>query len=832
MNAPKNHPGNDSGTVGAPVGFRSHAAALAGFIVLTLVMTYPTALRMGSSVADAADPLFNTWVIAWNARSLTTGNLQGLFDTNIFYPAPNTAAYSEFLIPQSLIAAPVLWISDNPILAYNVALLAAIVTSAFGAYLLGAYLTDRIGGLLAGIVFAFNPFMMNHLTHVQFLSAFGIPLAFLYLHKFLGHGRTRHLLLFSLFYVLQSLANTYYALYLTLFAGLYIVFHVVRRKRYLDLRFWLHMALHVSIALLMLGPFFFRYFALRRDFGMMIRRDESVATALSFLATSPINRLYGAATAGYFQNEAALFPGVLAVLLAAVGIWGGFKLRDRELRYQGPRSVAVVYRATTLGLVLLGILVVEILTGGGVDVSIGSIPIRSASVAIPLALVVVTWVARWALERRYAIRVRASGAWDSRLVYLGMLALGLALTIPSGLSTFVHQRVPGFDGMRSASRIHVMTMLAIAILAAYGMAAVSERFGRRRGGVVATVLGLGLCIEYLSVPAPAVAVPTRKDAPEVYRWLAAQNEDFAFVEYPILTRLQIWQTYFSTYHWKRLVTGASAFPAGTYIELVQRDEAVPSPSTLDDFERIGVRYLVVHEWPNEEVDPAALQAALDRLSDRLQLVATLASYDLSGGESGRHRVLSGGRARVYELTRSDWRPPRLLRSVPRRAGAETLRCDRGQWALKASTNPDLLGSAVDGDLATRWYSLQQPGQFFEVDLGEEAVLNGVVLDVSGQYLQNAPRGYRVQVSRDGETWSTVAENPDYRPPLTEFLRPRGYEADIAFPAVAARHVRIVQTGRDDDYRWSVSEIHVTTPSEPRRDSVRLRGKGGLTLSKR
>ena len=69
------------------------------------------------------------------------------------------------------------------------------------------------------------------------------------------------------------------------------------------------------------------------------------------------------------------------------------------------------------------------------------------------------------------------------------------------------------------------------------------------------------------------------------------------------------------------------------------------------------------------------------------------------------------------------------------------------------------------------------------------------------------------VTVDGQAWSTVAEDPAYQVPLTQFLRPRGLrKLDIPFPLVTARHIRIVQTGRDFAYGWSINEINVTTPT--------------------
>lgn len=784
-------------------GFRSHAPALIGFIVITIVMTYPTVFRMGSAVNDGRDPLFNAWVIAWNAHSLLTGSPSGLFDANIFYPAPNTAAHSEFLLPQSVVATPVFWATPNPILTYNFVLLASIVTSAFGAYLLGSYLTCRLGGFIAGLVFAFNPFMMNQLSHLQLLSAGGIPLSFLFLHKFFADGRTRNLLLFSSFYVVQSLANTYYALYLTLFAGLYILAHVVWQRRYFDGRFWLQMTLHVAVALVALTPFFYRYVELRRDFGMMVRSDESVATALSFVATSPDNRLYGDTTKAYFANEAALFPGLCAAALAAVGLWGGVTRRKRKLDHTGPAVVAIVYRATAWALVLFGALAAEILARGESTTS---------SLRNIVVLILALGGIRLVLKRRYAITSSVSGEWDTRWIYVSMLALALVLTIPSGFSAFVHGHVPGFEGIRSVTRIHVMSMLAISVLAAYAIAAWVARLGRRNGRLLTAIVAVVIGAEYISVPVPSVTIPSREEAPEVYRWLASQEEDFAFVEYPIDRSLQTWQVFFTTYHWKRLVTGASAFASEAYIELIQRREPVPSPSTLRDFERIGVRYLIVHERPTEDVAPEKIERALDVVDDRLRLTASFDSYDVLREPGAGRRMIVGGRARVFELTRSDWSPPRLIRELPPRAGAEISSERRTEWGLTASTNPELMNRAVDGDLSTRWYSLQRPGEFFQLDLGREHVVNGVIIDVSRAHRWAAPRGYRVEISRDAETWSIVAEDPDYLLPLTETLRPRRYRIDIPFADAAARYLRVTQTGTDDDYRWSISEIYVTTPA--------------------
>lgn len=784
---------------------RAHAPALLGYAALTVGLTFPIAFRAGTTLRDSGDPLFNTWILAWNAHSLAHGNLLGFFDANIFFPTPNTLAYSEFLIPQTLVAAPAAWLSGNPILAYNAALLAAFFTTAVATYALGTYLNGRLAGFVAGLIFAFSPFMISHLSHLQVLSAAGIPLVFLFLERFLTGGRTRHLLLFSAAYVLQTLANAYYAMYLALFAGLYILVHVVQRRRYLDRRLWGHMALHTAIVAVTIGPFFSRYLALRQDLGF-VRQPTNSVTSFSFLTTPPFNWLYGAVTEGGGSSESALFPGVCALLLALIGLIAGLGLRERR-RHRGPSWALTSYR--TMGWILVGWVgvVVAIAVTGGIDTELGGIQIRATSYRNPLLVLLLLVVLRVGL--RWIARLDPPDRpADPRLLYALMVAVAFVLTLPGGPNRLLYG-LPGFDGLRATTRVHVITMLGVAVLASYGVTALRSRLGGRGGTIVAGTLTALTVVEYVSVPIPLTPVPVKQDIPAVHRWMATHDDDFAFAEYPIARPLLLWQQYFSTYHWKRLVTGASGYPSPIYVELLNRNEAVPSPATLKDFEEMGVRYLVVHDRPSASVSTVELDQAIGRLGERLRLVDTLESYDLQTEPD--ETIITSGTARIYALTRSDWESPRLVRRVPERSGAKVM-THRDRWLVTAEPHPELAGLAVDGDLGTRWHTEpERPGDFYQIDLGEPTRVDGILLD-HRRYRRDYPRGYRVEASLDGRAWSVVAEDPKFLPPLVQFLRPRSLRLDITFPPTRARYLRIVQTGSHDRFWWSITEINVTEAS--------------------
>lgn len=94
------------------------AAAL--YLGLTILLAWPLALvpASGAMPGDPDTDLF-IWNLAWNTHALTTDPLS-VFDANIYHPHPNTLAFSENLIGSTLIAAPVHWITGNPLLALNI----------------------------------------------------------------------------------------------------------------------------------------------------------------------------------------------------------------------------------------------------------------------------------------------------------------------------------------------------------------------------------------------------------------------------------------------------------------------------------------------------------------------------------------------------------------------------------------------------------------------------------------------------------------------------------------------------------------------------------------
>ena len=81
-----------------------------------------------------------------NPVSLVNGTI---FNANIFFPATSTLAYSDHLLLQSLVLAPLYAVTRDVVLCYNVLLLASLVTSALAMKLVGSPISFIRGPFVA-----------------------------------------------------------------------------------------------------------------------------------------------------------------------------------------------------------------------------------------------------------------------------------------------------------------------------------------------------------------------------------------------------------------------------------------------------------------------------------------------------------------------------------------------------------------------------------------------------------------------------------------------------------------------------------------------------------
>jgi hypothetical protein len=296
--------------------------AVAGlFALLTVTMTWPQALYLGSRAAQHHDVYFNMWRLLWLAHAMVTPSA-GIFDGNIFHPEKLTLAYSDAMLVEGVIAAPLLWAGLKPVLVHNLLLLGAIAASGAAMCALARYLTGSLGaGLIAGVVFAFAPYRFEHIMHMELQWTMWMPLAFLVLHRAFDTGKWRYGLATGGCIALQMLSSIYYGIFLGSLIALGALLLMARDRKVPLARALLPLALGAVLAAAVSAAYAVPYLRVQRTVG---ERTGSEVTSYSaqpsnYLAATSSNSLYGR-TAAYGDVERHLFTGAIPVVLAILGL--------------------------------------------------------------------------------------------------------------------------------------------------------------------------------------------------------------------------------------------------------------------------------------------------------------------------------------------------------------------------------------------------------------------------------------------------------------------------------------------------------------------------------
>ncbi|NQZ58825.1 MAG: discoidin domain-containing protein, partial [Lentisphaeraceae bacterium] len=125
---------------------------------------------------------------------------------------------------------------------------------------------------------------------------------------------------------------------------------------------------------------------------------------------------------------------------------------------------------------------------------------------------------------------------------------------------------------------------------------------------------------------------------------------------------------------------------------------------------------------------------------------------------------------------------------------------RKDWKVTASIKSKYARSAVNGNLRNRYDTgkKQAPGMWLQIELPQAKELHGLVLnaDVSAA---DYPRGYKVQLSKDGKKWSKPVAQGEGNGSLTS----------ITFQKAAkAKFVRITLTKADKFHFWSIHDLYL------------------------
>jgi len=462
----------------------AEAAVVAGFALLTAILTYPLVLNLTTAVpGDGTDSWIFYWDLWWVKRALLDLQTNPYFATDVHYPFGASLYFHTLFLVPAVIALP-LGVAFGLTAAYNLLVLFAFVAGGYGAYRLVLYVVSdeaawpyerthrRLAAFIGGAVFTFSSYHFAHLLgHLNLVSLQWLPFYVLYLVKTWRESGWRNPLIAALFLALTSLTEWSYALFLLLFTVFVVAYALVADRRRADL--W----------------------------RSLCRVGATVGAYV--LATSPIllPMLVAGRSSGRVPDPAGDAVRFSADLLAFIvpsplhPVWGLWMAPVNELLTPSSRAESVVF--------------------------LGSIPLLLGAWAI---------ASIWARRRFWLV---AFGLFT-------LLALGPVLQVAGeparvaggqfALPYQLLQQLPYLDISRVPSRLTVMSTLCLAVLAGHASLMLLRRARKRGqlGAAFALLLG-GIVFEQLAAPYPMAPVAI----PPVYAQLGQDPRRLAVLEVPI-----------------------------------------------------------------------------------------------------------------------------------------------------------------------------------------------------------------------------------------------------------------------------------------------------------
>jgi len=325
------------------------ALIFAAYLALSVAFLWPLSLGLVDSFAYVGDSLATVYFTAENGRRLFS-EPWALFSAGVAYPHANAALFEAHRLLLALLAAPLVALTGNPILAVNLLGLLAYAFNAWAGRRLALYLgISPVAAFSAGAVFAFNTYAVLEQPRLNIILIGFIPLALVETLRFARSGASRHAWRMAALWLAQAYAENYWAIYggflIAIVFGVAILTDRENRSAVASrLRSVMGPALVAGLAFL---PIFVAF--RRMDDIYDYRREAPYSMDLShFLATQNGNWLYGKiGPDARPQQQGAHFVGFGVLLLSLVAIQSVLRGEKKE------RAAVLAAAALTTGLVLL-----------------------------------------------------------------------------------------------------------------------------------------------------------------------------------------------------------------------------------------------------------------------------------------------------------------------------------------------------------------------------------------------------------------------------------------------------------------------------------------------
>ncbi len=479
------------------------------------------------------DYRLNNYFIFWGAHALLT-DPGGLHHANMFHPEPYAFVYADILLAHSILMLPVIELFYNPVLTFNILLLASLTIGGLGFFVLARELTDRPDvAFLGAVLWTFNPLHFTRYQQIQLVGDHWLPWMAWALWRWLqprdettDGSPYRWPATAALFFCLNALSGSHNAVFGAILAAIMIGYFALRNGRGLTWRFFAESLTFAGLCVVVLLPIFWPYLLVEQRLAASraVTLDVPVASLRPLELFSARSRFY------LWLDQVTGWPSVLNT--QGRELWG----------YAFPGIV-------TPTLAVLGI----------------------------------------AAAPRGGSR-RKQGVWLIALavfVFLAMGAYGGYLLVGN---------LPLVRLIRVPIRFMMPVTLALAVLATFGATILARRV-ESSAARLGLLLAIGLAFSAEATFAPLRTWPHEEEVRPVNQFLADQPGDFAIVEFPLDPfgyAINARQVYQSIYHWKRLLVGYSGFQSRENIELLRRvRDRFPTDECLDELNALDVRFVVV-----------------------------------------------------------------------------------------------------------------------------------------------------------------------------------------------------------------------------------------------
>jgi hypothetical protein len=197
------------------------------------------------------------------------------------------------------------------------------------------------------------------------------------------------------------------------------------------------------------------------------------------------------------------------------------------------------------------------------------------------------------------VAIATGEAWRNRRarLLLPFAVAGVLLSFGANLPGYawLQDHIGLLQGIRAAARWGYLLLVAVAVLAGFGVAVLQRHFGSRSWWAALVVALVGaVTIEALRAP---LALVRFEGVPSVFGRMRA-HEVRAIVMYPLyqgeVFYLNARYLLDQTRHWKPLVNGYSGFAPESYVQRAARLNRFPAPEAIAELRALGVSHAMLH----------------------------------------------------------------------------------------------------------------------------------------------------------------------------------------------------------------------------------------------